>query len=249
MTCSFIEEVRLSASSLRNGHKGQKSWEAWMKKLGTVAIKKVQIGFLPGEEVDAYRCPPGWDLWSCNNLHLALSETDVIHTWFQIHREADLYKEDRSHLRWLRMHHPFDILMMARHKQYPSSQPLPVEELKKLWTLDSPPSFASSFSWMVAYAIFTGYKEINLLGIHLSTPREAYLEAPNLMAWCGIASAQGIRVTGQGRLFEPYLYGLEERIPPYWVPPDVARDLLIDQSLETRAQYREWDLARYYIGK
>lgn len=218
-----------------------------MTKTSDVRTKKVQINFFPREGADPRVCQDDVDLWSCNNLHMALPEAQRIHSWFQIHRPEDLHKEDRSHLRWIRLYHPFAIYMMRPEPQYPSAVQLPVDELKALWSFPFPPSFASSFSWMVALAIYQQYTHIHLENVDLRSPREAFLEAPNLMAWLGIASQRGIVVTGKGRLFEPCLYGIEERMPPHWVPIDVAQDLIIDQNLATRSQFREWDVSRRYM--
>lgn len=209
-------------------------------------MKTVQIGFsgYPKIEIliDAH-------LWSCNGLHTLLPDSPVaygvIHSWFQIHREVDLYKEAPEHLEWLKIKHPFPIYMVRKFKEYPSSVPLPVEDLKKLWTFDTPVSFASSFSWMVALAILQEYDEIEVRGVHFTTPREAYLEAPNFMAWLGIAAGQGIKIRGYGRLFDPYLYGQEERVAPTWLPQDVAQDLILDQVDEGRKLRSDWLRRRY----
>ena len=201
-------------------------------------MKTVQIGF------DAWKLRffEGADVWHCNNLHSLLPQEIGIlpAAWFQIHREEDLYKESPAHLEWLKQNHPFPIYMSREFREYPASIELPREELKKLWTLDTPVSFASSFSWMVAMAIHLGYEQIWCSGIDFYTSREAYLEAPNFMAWLGIAAGHGIVVGGEGRLFEHYLYGVEERKAPAWLPMEAAHDLILDQIDEGRKLRSGW---------
>ena len=201
-------------------------------------MKTVQIGVkLDGKGVEIVS---GADLWGCNNTYQVLPSTIQPHSWFQIHREEDLYKETALHREWLREEHPFPVYMSKRFDEYPSSVPMPYEELFKLWAFETPASFASSFSWMVAMAMHLNYERIFCSGVEFYTPREAWLEAPNFMAWLGIAAGRGIKIDGSTRLFEPYLYGIEERRAPVWVPQDVAQDLLLDQVLEGRQLRSDW---------
>ena len=200
-------------------------------------MKKVQIGFKAyGEQkfvVDA-------DVWHCNGLHDFMPKEVTPAAWFQIHREDDLYKESADHIEWLTQEHPFPIYMSREFYQYPASVKLPRKELADLWTLSTPVSFASSFSWMVAMAIYLKYEAIWCSGIEFVTPREAWIEAPNFMAWLGIAAGYGIDVDGEGRIFEPYMYGVEERKAPVWLPMDVAQDVILDQVDEGRRLRSEW---------
>ena len=205
-------------------------------------MKIVQIGFdqrNPEVADDA-------DLWHCNGLHIILPNQIAPAGWFQIHREEDLYKESTAHLKWLTEEHPFPIWMSRRFDIYPSSVPMPYEELFALWPFDSLPSFASSFSWMVAMAIYLKYDVIVVEGVELSMAREAWLEAPNFMAWLGIAAGRGMQVKGHGRLFEQYLYGIEERVAPVWLPIEIAQDVILDQIDEGRTLRSDWIRRKYY---
>lgn len=205
-------------------------------------MKIVQIGFSQSklEFVD------GADLWHCNGLHTVMPKEITPAGWFQIHREEDLYKESPIHLEWLKEEHPFPIWMCRRFDEYPSSVPLPYDELFGLWPFSFLPSFGSSFSWMVAMAIYLKYDVIAIEGVELMTPREAWLEAPNFMAWLGIAAGRGIQVSGHGRLFEPYLYGIEGRTAPAWLPMEIAQDVILDQIDEGRKLRNDWIRRRYY---
>ena len=190
------------------------------------------------------------DVWSMNGLYVLRDYLDCpapIHTWFQIHRPVDLEKESTTQLEWLRQEHPFPVYMKQQMPEYPSSIALPVDEIRNLWTLPGEMSVASSFSWCVAMAILKGYNEIRLFGVHMQGLREVYLEAPNLMLWCGIASGKGIRVEFMdGPLTQVYKYGFEPRGIPVWVPPNVAHDLITDYNRSTRRWRSMYSYLTYY---
>src|SRR3990172_7912561 len=153
--------------------------------------KSVQIGFRPGTEPAV---EDGYELWSLNTFHSHLPDGIVPTAWFQVHRPEDLRHEVDGHFEWLCDEHPFPIYMNNPAPFFRSAVELPVEELKKLWTFTTQPSFASSFSWMVAMAIHLKYKRIRLGYVFLVSKRETYLELPNLCLWLGLAAGQGIQV-------------------------------------------------------
>ena len=205
-------------------------------------MKIVQIGF----DQRKLEFADGADLWHCNGLHTVMPSQITPAGWFQIHREADLYKESPRHLEWLKEEHPFPVWMCRRFDEYPSSVPMPYEDLFDLWPFNFPPSFGSSFSWMVAMAIHLKYDHIVVAGVEMLAPREAWLEAPNFMAWLGVAAGHGIDVEGIGRLFEPYLYGIEARTAPAWLPMEIAQDVILDQIDEGRKLRSDWIRRKYY---
>lgn len=190
----------------------------------------------------------GWngegDGWSCNGLHVYIPQNIRPTAWFQLHRPEDLWKETPEHLAWLRLTHPFDLFMNNPGEEYPGALSFPFEECKKLWPLESEPSFSCSFSWMVAWAIVNKYDRISLRGVQMATPREAWLEAPNLMMWLGVAAGRGIEIDLDGRLAETFRYGLEPRSIPYWAPESVAQELIVDYFGQSRDWLDRWDYSR-----
>lgn len=68
----------------------------------------------------------------------------------------------------------------------------------------------NSISYMLAYAILEGYKEIHLPGVDVSPYSEYAFERPSIAFWCGIAKARGIKVVWD--MIEPHtLYGYTEK--------------------------------------
>ena len=193
----------------------------------------------------------GADFTSCNGLH-AVSEPAGLEPafWFQIHRPEDLQKETVEHRQWLRKPHDFSILMNNPDKTlYPSGVDINLirPELDALWTWPFPVSYASTFSWQFAVAIYAGYDLIDIRDVKLSDSREKWLEAPNMLLWAGEAHKRGIEVL----LSEPYthqfLYGCEERLSniPGWAPKQVIADLFPGWSRTTRGYFEDWFKKRY----
>ena len=190
------------------------------------------------------------DVWSMNGLYTLRDHVAYpapIHTWFQIHRPVDLEKESATQLEWLRQEHSFPVYMNRRMNAYPSSIAIPVEEIREIWPGPGEMSVASSFSWCVATAILRGYSEIKLFGVHMASKREVYMEAPNLMLWCGIAAGRGIHVEFlDGPLTQVWNYGFEPRGIPAWAPPEVANELITDYSRNTRRWRSMYAYLTYY---
>lgn len=193
----------------------------------------------------------GADFTSCNGLHV-ISEPAGLKPkfWFQIHRPEDLQKERDEHWFWLLKKHDFPVWMNNPDKKlFPSAVDINdiFPELNSLWSWPFPVSYASTFSWQLAVAIYLGYDVIDMQDVQLSDHREKWLEAPNMLMWAGEAHKRGIEVL----LSEPYTYqfwyGREERLTniPTWAPPEVINDMFPGWSKETRALHRDWYKRRY----
>ena len=207
--------------------------------------KKLQFSFNPEEPhfmLDA-------DFIGLNAFHLVIPEdaTPNIVGWMQIHREEDLPNESPKHLQWLAEEHAFPIYMNRKFDEYPASIALPKEDLLSLWPYDSPVSVSCTFSWAIALGIHLGYDEICFYNVYMQTPREAYLEAPNLMLWVGAAWVAGVSVRFmEGRLEDVYDYGFESRGIPSWAPSPLIMDLIVDYvSPEARIWRKVIEVLQY----
>lgn len=182
--------------------------------------------------------------WSFNGLHALIPEGKQPSRWFQIHRPEDLYKESPEHMEWLQQEHPFPIYMNHPEFKFPSAVEFPFLKCLLNWPSMELGSakVSSSFSWAVAMAMHLNFTEIALHGVNLSSPRENWLEAPNLMLWLGIAAAKGIKITWgpDSRFDTPMLYGYEERQIPAWAPLDVVKDMIVDRYFLTRRLLGDW---------
>jgi hypothetical protein len=73
--------------------------------------------------------------------------------------------------------------------------------------------FSSTIAYMIALAIYVGYKKINLCGINLATEEEEYsLQLACACAWVGYGVGKGveINITQPSAILKlPYMYGYE----------------------------------------
>ena len=85
----------------------------------------------------------------------------------------------------------------------------PLKEIQE-WSGSS--YFTSSTAYMIAYAIYTGEKEIHLFGIDMEN-KEEYKEQRSCVAyWIGFGLSRGIKVTTATGLTEPpYIYGYDTK--------------------------------------
>jgi len=213
-------------------------------------MKVLQINFNFREPVIRI---PGADFTSCNGLHVISEPAGLVpEFWFQIHRPEDLQKEKQEHLDWLQQPHSFPILMNNPDKElYPAAVDIGdiFHELNQSWTWPFPVSYASTFSWQIAVAIYLGYEVIDMQDVQLSDHREKWLEAPNMLMWAGEAHRRGIQVL----LSEPYThqfwYGREERVTniPTWAPKEAVADMFPGWSRETRELHGDWFRRRHSI--
>jgi len=70
--------------------------------------------------------------------------------------------------------------------------------------------FTSSVSYMIAFAIFHEYEEINIYGVDMSSKDEYINQRGSVMYWIGYARAKGIKVYLSSEVDKPcFLYGYE----------------------------------------
>jgi len=87
----------------------------------------------------------------------------------------------------------------------------PIDDIKKTFDSDY---FTSSIAYMIAYAIYTGAKEINIYGVDMEQDSEYRYQRPCLAYWLGFAKAKGIKTTVSTVLADPpfnYGYDMERQ--------------------------------------
>ena len=71
----------------------------------------------------------------------------------------------------------------------------PFEDIKAFFKTDY---FTNTIDYMIALAIYEGYKEIDLYGINMSQKTEYEYQKSSVDYWCGQAMGRGIKVTVHG---------------------------------------------------
>src|SRR5262245_13124736 len=175
------------------------------------------IGTAPSSLMLAPFKDMNWGIWVCSPGNKeAIPRVDA---WFEIHANLhwptiiDAYGKD--YLEWLSKQ-SFPIYMQDEpwHQKYlPNAQKFPARELTKefgVWW------FQSTFAWMTAYAIYTGYKEIGLFGVDMASKDEYHLQRVGFHRWTEIAEERGVKVViplESDLAQAPGLYGFSEATP------------------------------------
>jgi len=187
------------------------------------------------------------EIWLLNQgYRLPWVDINGVDRWFEMHRRDKLEtdKHASTHILWLKEEHPFPIYMTQKWEDFPASVEYPLNkvsnELLGEFVLrmmseentSQPYYFSCSFTYMLALAIYMRPACITVSGIEMLAPREAWMEAPGVEFWLGIAVANGIyvRIPDQSRLLWRHLYGYEKRLPPAWLRDDVAREVFFDDQ-------------------
>ena len=198
---------------------------------------------------------PDWEIWahcSCQPRFATLPTPPRVTRWFDLHavpvwrQGKDWYRpgpdDPPTYVGWLGARRE-PVVMQAAYSIVPTSLAYPIRAVaeafgivrpewgltpddRKWWVhLKNRGEFSSTFSYMLALALYEGVDEIALYGIDFVgadvLKRERVYQRPGAKYWVGVARGMGIPVTvARGSWFEQQdaLYG-------YVVPP-LARELV-----------------------
>jgi len=82
-----------------------------------------------------------------------------------------------------------------RYEEIPLSERFPLEECFKEFGM---PYFSNTISYMIAYAILKGAKEIDTFGVNQASSSEYFYEKAGVEYWLGVANGRGIKITING---------------------------------------------------
>lgn len=98
----------------------------------------------------------------------------------------------------------------------------PIKEITELYKSSY---FSCSISYMIAYAIYTGIKKLNIVGVDMSIGSEYQFERPSVLYWIGRAEGEGVEVnTALNKNI--YMYGYE-----------TSKMLKIENKLKTKESF------------
>ena len=86
-----------------------------------------------------------------------------------------------------------------KYAEIPLSEPFPLKECIKIYGM---PYFSNTISYMIAYALLGGAKEINIYGVNQASSSEYFYEKASVEYWLGMAVGQGIKLTINGEKSE-----------------------------------------------
>lgn len=201
------------------------------------ALKVAMIGTAPSSRLLAPFNDPSWTIWACSpgNMNI-LPRVDV---WFELHGNL-LWPECRAYgepyIQWLKQ---LKIPVFMQDQSYiPHALTFPKEEMVKEFGRDF---FTSSFSWMMAFAISKGAKEIALYGIDMASRDEYILQRPGFYFFRHLATQRGIKISAPNEsdiMQSPGLYGYSD------VTPLGRKILAREQEVQGRINGMRGELAR-----
>ncbi len=187
-------------------------------------MKSVAIAGFAFTTLDALKDSQADEIWTLNHAFLMAWAFPRFDRVFEIHKldwalRPELPKSGEYEA-WLKEPHPFPIYMQEASPEYPASVRYPFEEVcadvfgKLLRGGEMNPYFTSSFSYMLALAVYEKFERVELYGIEMATDTEYYFQKPSGELMIGVALGRGVEVVlqPQSKLCRAQLYAYD-RVP------------------------------------
>ena len=159
---------------------------------------------------------PEFDIAGLNQLYRFIPRADV---WFDIHINWESENVEKTdHRGWL-TNCGIPVVMSTPEWSIPTAVRFPLEPCIQIYA----DYFTSSVSFMVAWGIHQGYKEIALYGVDLIVGTEYEVQKCCVEAWLGVAHGRGIDVrlpANCSLLKHQWRYGYERE--PAWNPVQLS---------------------------
>lgn len=205
---------KVTARKLEQERKGKK----------TVAI----VGMAPTSCSLAPYNDKNVEVWGLNEAH-SFDWMLRWDRWFQLHKSTAFTRDmnpHRSHERgyvkghydWLKQKHGKPIYMQFVYPEIPDSKEYPLPELsKKFFPLlrkgsEKVKYFTSSFSFMMALALYEGFERVEVYGFEMSAGDEFIPQKACAEFWMGMALGMGVEVylPDNSQLLWGALYGYQD---------------------------------------
>lgn len=199
------------------------------KKIALIGTAPTSRGLAPYHD-------PSWTIWACSPGNMGqIPRADV---WFELHGNL-LWPECKSYgepyIEWLKKL-PIPLYMQSQ-EWVPNAMIFPVKDMVAKFGRDF---FTSSFTWMMAFAIDQGCKELALYGIDMASRNEYILQRPGFYFFKYIAEQRGIKVSAPNEsdiMQPPGLYGYSDVTP--MGRKILAREVELTQRLTQMRQQRD----------
>ena len=168
------------------------------------------VGFAPHRKLAPFD-DESFEIWGINDLYTC-GDVKRWDRWFQIHH-PDHYAGSKGRKTIPEMYAEYvkwdcPVYMVEKEKDIPNSVEFPFKALVEKYGS----YFNNTISWLIAFAMHEGFKEIHLYGVDMATHTEYGHQRPSCEYFIGLARGQGINVVmpkESGLLRTKYLYGLE----------------------------------------
>jgi len=154
------------------------------------------VGFAPNNRHLAPYDNPEYEIWTLNHAwnYEWMKRWDILfdlHSMDHLQRQVDKADEDKKHLEWLKQDHGERIILMQEvNEEVPNSKRLPIEILRKKYGN----FYTSSFAYMMAYALYLGYKRIDVYGFDMEAESEYNYQKDSAEYFLGLAIGLGVDI-------------------------------------------------------
>ena len=212
-TQTALKLEALGFTTIENRHMKYKSIAKIKEKSKKVAL----VGYAPSWR-DAPYNDPDIEIWIMNDMYDFAPRWDRL---FDIHM-LDEIKARKSRGEGNQLHYEMlktldkPVYMQQHLDEIPASVEFPLDSIVEKYRIPAMGDkifITCSVSHMLALAIFEGYEEIQLYGIHEAVDDEYSCEMPSVLYWLGVAYGKGItvKISPESPLLKGYfIYGYED---------------------------------------
>jgi len=140
------------------------------------------VGGAAGRERSIQYKNTDWNIWCVARIYNSLSYASLV---FEMHQSSNHWFSGTS-----TAHKDKKLILQKETKSLPFAFVLPTENILN----EFGNVFTSSFSWMVAYAVYRGATDISFHGVNMSHESELHDQRPGLLFLLGYAQAKGINI-------------------------------------------------------
>ena len=195
-----------------------------VKKRTKVAI----VGFTGTREQAPYN-DPEFEIWTVNNLYRFVPRQDRVfelHTREQIAADLTHGVDGKTYVEELASM-TIPVYMQEKYPDIPASIKYPLDKMIDEFGIErsninhKPDAyFTNSISFMIALAIYEGFKEIHVYGVDLAIGVEYIEQRPSCEYYLGIAKGRGIKLflpIESDLLKTRFIYGYDEVRKDAWM--------------------------------
>jgi len=147
-------------------------------------------------------------------------------------------RNDAKHYEWLKTNNEVTVFMSEHFDDVPMSRRFPLDEMKEYFK-GAEWYFTTTVAYAIAYAIYAGYKRIEVYGVEMETNTEYGHQRPCVAYWCGVAYGKGIEVDFHSpQFYVSPLYGYEGDIT---IPVEMFEQrakMLAENAKRTLEEYK-----------
>lgn len=148
-------------------------------------------------------------------------------------------RNDRGHYDWLKTNTETPVFMADEYDDVPMSRRFPLEEMKDYFK-GAEWYFTNTVAYAIAYAVYAGYKRIEVYGVEMETNTEYAHQRPCVAYWCGVAVGKGVEVDFHSpKFFKSLLYGYEGDITIPIETYEERSKLYAENAKQTLEKYKQ----------